>query len=71
MRTIYLPAIERNVTLGQYVSAIKTAKENPEATFKHGLTTWWSTPGKEIVKQFREGMHQRISEAIPYTERGK
>jgi len=26
--------------------------------------------GKEIVKQFRRGMHERISDGIPYSQRG-
>ena len=28
----------RRVTIAQYVKAIKLAKANPDATFKHGLT---------------------------------
>jgi hypothetical protein len=70
-RTIYLPAIERRVSLAAYVAAIKTAKAQPEQTFKHGLTTWWPTTGREIVAQFRDGMHDRINQAIPYRRRGR
>ncbi len=69
-RTIYLPALERSVTLGQYVRAIRLAKANMDREFKHGLTTWWPTMGAVIVKQFRDGLNQRISEAIPYYRRG-
>lgn len=70
MRAVYLPAINRWVSLGAYVRAIKTAKANPAAMFKTGLTTWWPTTGAEIVQQFRCGMHDRISQAVPYSRRG-
>jgi hypothetical protein len=69
-RTVYLPAIERRVSLSAYVAAIKTAKANPDQEFKHGLTTWWPTTGREIVAQYRAGMHDRINQAIPYHRRG-
>lgn len=59
---IYLPAIERRVTLGAYVRAIKLAKSKPDIEFKHGLECWWPCKGREIVQQFRRGMHERINE---------
>lgn len=70
-RYISLPAINRRVTLTGYVAAVRHAKQNPNAEFKHGLTTWWPTTGAEIVDQFREGMNARINAAIPYSKRGK
>ena len=69
-RMITLPAIDRQVTVGQYVKAIKLAQEHPNEEFKHGLTTWWPTTGKEIMSQFRCGLNERINEAIPYSKRG-
>ena len=47
------------------------AKANPDMTFKTGFTTWWPTTGAEVMDQFREGMMDRINQAIPYIERGK
>lgn len=70
IRTVTLPAINRTVTLGAYVRAIKQAKANPDAEFKHGLTVWWPCTGREIMQQFRRGMHDRISQAVPYRLRG-
>jgi len=70
-RTIYLPAIERHVTLRQYIDAIKLAKDNLDSEFKHGLTCWWSCTGRDIIKQFYSGIEDRINQAIPYTQRGK
>lgn len=60
----------RVVTLGAYVRAIKTAKANPNTTFSEGLTTWWPTTGQEIMTQFSSGLHDRINQAIPYSQRG-
>ena len=70
MRTIRLPALDRSVSLGAYVNAVKLAKAHPDREFKHGLTTWWPTTGAEIVKQFCEGMTDRINAATPYSQRG-
>ena len=69
-RFVSLPSVNKWVSLGAYVQAIKTCKREPEATFKHGLTTWASCTGAEIRKQFRRGMHDRINQAIPYHQRG-
>jgi hypothetical protein len=71
MRTIHLPAIDRRVSLAAYLAAVKKAKANPSATFAHGLTCWWPCTGEEILRQFSQGVHARINDAIPYTERGK
>lgn len=70
MRTIYLHALQRDVSLRAYVKAVKIAKDNPEVEFKTGLTTWWPTKGSEVMRQFRRGMHDRINQMIPYVERG-
>lgn len=60
-RVISLPAINRQISLGAYVAGIKLAKANPERTFEHGLTCWYSCTGAKIVAQFREGLHERIN----------
>jgi hypothetical protein len=70
VRMINLPAIERRIPLAVYVVAIKAAKAHPDTEFRHGLTSWWPTTGREIVAQFREGMQERINQAIPYRRRG-
>jgi hypothetical protein len=69
MRVIRLPAIDKVVPIGAYVRAVKSAKAHPERTFATGLTTWWPTTGAEILDQFRQGMMQRINEAVPYLHR--
>jgi hypothetical protein len=47
------------------------AKANPDMLFKTGFTTWWPTTGAEVTEQFREGMMDRINQAIPYSHRGR
>ena len=69
-RMVYVAGWDRWVTLGAYVRGIKKAKANPDATFQHGLTSWAMTTGKEIVQEFRRGMHERINGGIPYIKRG-
>ena len=73
MRYIMLPAVHetKGVRLGAYVRFIKAAKASPDVEFKHGLTCWWPVSGAEIMKQFREGLSERISQAQPYHMRGR
>ena len=71
VRTVYLPAISKRVSLAAYIRAVKLALANPDRTFSHGLTCWWSCTGAEIADQFREGMHDRINQSIPYIRRGE
>lgn len=71
MRAIYIPGIEKWVSLGDYVQAIKTARANPDAEFRHGLSCWWPCSGREIVRQFAAGMNDRINQGIRYMDRGK
>ena len=71
MRTIYLSAISKTVSLSQYIKAVKLAKKHPDKEFKHGLTTWWPVKGSEIVRQFLSGVNDRINQGIPYSERGE
>jgi hypothetical protein len=70
MRKVYVPGYEQWVTLGQYVKAVKMAKDNPDREFTKGLTSWWPVTGREIVHQFMDGVEQRITEGISYSERG-
>lgn len=63
------PAGRRNVPLGLYVRAVRLAKANPDTKFRHGLSSWWPTSGRQIVRQFRRGVHERINDAVPYVSR--
>ncbi|MBE3088416.1 MAG: hypothetical protein IMZ71_04815 [Chloroflexi bacterium] len=58
------------MSIGQYVTAVKAAIANPDVVFKTGLTSWWPTSGREITYQFRQGMMDRINQAIPAYKRG-
>ena len=54
----------------QTKKAIKKAKANPEDVFPYGLNCWWRCTGKEIMQQFFAGVQDRISQGIPYSQRG-
>lgn len=69
MRTINLPSIGKRVSIGAYVRAVRMAKQNPDAEFKHGLTCWWPCTGKDILQQFFDGVQDRINQAIPAMSR--
>ena len=62
MKTAIVLGHGKVVTLPEYVRGIKIAKANLERTFKHGLTGWWPVTGKEIMKQFLNGVHDRINQ---------
>ena len=53
MKTMYLPATHKTISLRAYLDGYKQAKANPTATYAHGLTTWWPCSGAEILSQYR------------------
>jgi hypothetical protein len=69
-RVITLPGPSITVTIGQYVRAVKLAIANPDVEFKQTLTTWYPGTGRDVRRQFREGMQDRINQAIPACKRG-
>lgn len=66
MRIISLPAINKKVSLKNYIAGIKIAKANPDVIFPHGLACWYSCSGRDIMQQFLDGVNDRINQAIPY-----
>lgn len=70
MRYISLPAINKRVSLAVYIAGIRQAKANPDKRFKHGLTCWYACTGADIMRQFMDGINDRINQAIPYCQRG-
>lgn len=69
MRVITI-ASGRQITLTSYLIAIKHAIAHPEQEYKEGLSSWWTTTGREMRRQFRESIHDRINQAVPYVTRG-
>lgn len=68
---IYCPGPDKWVTIGQYVRAVKYAKDHPDREFKDGLTSWGPTTGRQVVRQFMQGVDDRINSGRPYHERAK
>lgn len=69
--SIYLPALERAVSVRAYVAAVKRAKAEPSTTFRAGLETWWPTAGLEVRGQFNRALHARINSRIPGYDVGR
>lgn len=59
--TVRLPAVDKTVSLKAYIQGVKLAKANPDKEFKYGLTTWWPVTGREIMRQFLDGVNDRIN----------
>ena len=70
VRAIYVSGVGKWVSIGAYVKQIKLVKANPDAEFKNGLTMWGPHTGHQIMRQFRRGMHDRITQGIPHSLRG-
>lgn len=59
------------VTIGQYVQAWRTVKAAPEGQeFKSSLNGWWPATREEILREFSEGVQDRINQHVPYMQRG-
>jgi hypothetical protein len=62
-RVVHLPE-NRTVTLGSYVAAWKTVLAAPEdSTFQNGFN-WYPESRKEVLREFRRGLHDRINRRI-------
>ncbi len=62
MHVIHLPASTKTVSVGQYVQAWKDCKAAPVGTeYNHGLCGWSPTTRERILREFEEGMHDRIN----------
>ena len=62
---IFLPALNRTVSIATYCAAIRKAQANPAAQFSHSLDGWWPTTGAEIMRQFRQVRNARITAGRP------
>lgn len=60
----------KHVSLAAYVAAVKHAIQHPEQRYARSLNERWPATGAEIRREYRRSMHDRISQAIPYSQRG-
>lgn len=55
----------KTVTLAAYVRGIRLCKASPpKTTFKQGLCGWWPEPRETILREFMEGVHDRINQHV-------
>lgn len=70
IRTVTLGS-GRSVTLGAYVRAWRRViAADPDTPVSEDLRGWGRSTAGVARRQFLQGMHERISEAVPYRERG-
>lgn len=62
----------RHVGLGTYVQAWRNVLVAPSgASFNRSLSDSWSSDRETILRQFRDGLHNRINRHIPTYGRGR
>lgn len=62
----------QTVTVGEYARAIKAVLAAPPKTeYKQSLCGWWPATREEIIRQFYEGMHDRINKHDPQYRKGR
>lgn len=57
---------ERRVSVASYLAVVQCAKANPERMFKASLRHWAPSPGRVIVREFRDGLHEKISRRMAH-----
>lgn len=64
-RVITLTAHGRQLTIGQYVEIVKRVKASaPGTRFDKSFCNWWSTTREEILREFFEGVQDRINKHL-------
>jgi hypothetical protein len=70
-RMIYCPGPDRWITIGQYVAIIRKVKSLPlETEYPQTFCSWAGGNGHKILREFWEGIQDRINQAVPYKYRG-
>lgn len=60
----------RRIRLGKYVAAWRQCLALPPDTYIGRGVNGWGQTAAEALRDLREGMHDRINQAIPYRLRG-
>ena len=72
VRTVTLPT-GRRVSNRNYLRALAMAKAHPDHLFADNATVrlmGGAVTGRDFVRMYRRGLHDRISSGIPYANRG-
>ena len=62
-RIVYLPG-NRTVTLGNYVKAWRMVLTAAPGTVFDKAFNWWPETREDILREFREGLHDRINRRV-------
>lgn len=55
----------RRVSLASYLSVVRAAKLHPLTQFRTSLRSWAPSSGEQIVREFRDALHEKISRGMP------
>lgn len=62
----------REVDVRDYAKMWRRVQQAPPGvTFKESLRGWWPISREELLEQFRDGMHDRISRNMPHYGKGR
>jgi hypothetical protein len=67
--TITLPS-GRRVSVGEYARSWRVLLATPPETQIRGFE-WYPLPAREVLRELRRGMHDRISRHLPWYQRGR
>jgi len=56
----YIPSRQSFITAGEYVKIWRFCISNPGMAVKQTIQGWWQGTTDEILKQIRDGLHERI-----------
>ena len=68
-RLIYCPGPDKWLTIGQYLSVIRKVKSMPLDThYPQTFCSWAGGTGHKIMREFMDGIQDRINRNIPYSK---
>ena len=61
MKTIALTMDGFQMSIPDFIKAIQKAKANPELMFSRSIKGWWPATGREILREYREMVNDKIN----------
>ncbi len=68
---IFCPGPGKYLTLAQYCTVVRAAKEHPAQEYPTTFCSWAGGTGADIVQEFRKGLADRINAHLPWYGRGR
>lgn len=61
MKTIALTMDGFQMSIPDFIKAIRKAKDNPKLTFSRSIKGWWPATGEEILREYRQMINDKIN----------